>query len=256
MIRFCFQLRPPEELTEKALEYWYFLTDGWYWIEAGEQELFRWTDTTLAAWQTEAEGEICESAPPPARPYADYYVARFWQDLLQCVRQALLPVPDDIAALLWDRGSWEMFLQRSAAWAEEPEDDLSRWERRNEALQWWWWRQLDSGHFTAAPKITLWRQGEQVILDWHHSHNPEFFTASPSGRVVADVSSFRQALLAFDEAFLTQMAVRIVGRSALEKSHAAEAGLLMNALTHPWEEDWAAIRLALEDVRNALGAVQ
>ena len=72
---------------------------GWFWIAAGDQELFRYTDAALAYVASQNP-----DLPPPALPYDDYQVARYWEDLMEMLPEILDPVPTDLAAHVADTG--------------------------------------------------------------------------------------------------------------------------------------------------------
>jgi hypothetical protein len=93
MIRFAFELRPLAAIRpwtdargEDPHLSWFGLTDGWCWIETGQEQLFRYDDATLSTWR--AEGFEA------GRPYVDYQVVRLWEDALAVLPHVLEPVPD------------------------------------------------------------------------------------------------------------------------------------------------------------------
>ena len=67
---FNFLLRPVETIVpwgdETPTLSWFGLSYGWYWLELGGQEVFR-----------------ARTVTPGKPPYADYQVARLWEDLLE-----------------------------------------------------------------------------------------------------------------------------------------------------------------------------
>lgn len=62
---------------------WFGLTDGYSWLRLGELD--------IGALRPEI-------APDPAWPYADYQVARVWEDVLKAASRGLTPVPSDVSA--------------------------------------------------------------------------------------------------------------------------------------------------------------
>lgn len=68
--------------------HWFGLTDGWYWIELGDQELLRYSPDTLRRFRSDDLG--------PRHPYVDYYIARLWEDLIDLPPMVMQPVPDDL----------------------------------------------------------------------------------------------------------------------------------------------------------------
>lgn len=61
------------------------LTDGWYWLDLDGTALFRCDDAYLAQHPMVPGTLDC--------PYADDYVARLWEDLLDLLPAILSPVP-------------------------------------------------------------------------------------------------------------------------------------------------------------------
>ena len=101
---FQFHLRPLEEVEpwgkDPATLHWFGLSDGWYWWQAGPQQLFRYTQSALDHWAAESPGD---SKP---LPYVDYQVVRPWEDLLDALPDVLAPVPDDLAERFQDPDKW------------------------------------------------------------------------------------------------------------------------------------------------------
>lgn len=240
-LRFRFQLRAIEEIApwrdasgKPTPLHWFGLTDGWYWIEAGTQELFRFSEEALTDWETQGY--------PSTLPYIDYQVARFWEDLLELLGTALVPLPEDIATLLADGEPWKNLLQRYE-WAMA---DWDQWEVWDAALGWWWSRRLASGH-ALLQQLSVWRVGDQVTLQWDGriDSTPFPWTAPEQGQITLSLQSFLEAVHDFNDQLMAQMAERVAGNAVLEREHAQRLTLLENALAHPRQDDWDAIRTAL-----------
>jgi hypothetical protein len=96
VIRFRFALTPLDRVRswggEDRVLHWFGLTDGWYWIELGDQELLRYTPETLRLFRRDDLG--------PQHPYVDYYVVRLWEDLIGLTPTVMQPVPDDLAQFI------------------------------------------------------------------------------------------------------------------------------------------------------------
>jgi hypothetical protein len=94
---FHFRLRELSEVTPWVYEgqrylQWFGLTEGWYWLQVNERdELFRYSPELLAHWQADSFGR-----EPFFLPYADYYVVRFWEDVLELLPCILKPLPPDL----------------------------------------------------------------------------------------------------------------------------------------------------------------
>ena len=93
-----------EEIPADWIQSWYFLTDGWYWIEAGDDELFRYSDRQIKYWENLRHFS--------SLPYPTYMVARLWEDMIDVIRWAIIPVPEDIFLLTKKQSDWKLFSGR------------------------------------------------------------------------------------------------------------------------------------------------
>jgi hypothetical protein len=173
---------------------WFGLSDGWYWIDVADQQVFR----------------AAESATGGEPPYVDYPVVRLWEDVLDLLPVALEPVPPRIAA--WLRTPDRFLAAAAAAEALASEGDDAGYEAFCAGLQFWHARRLDSGHLRAAPQLWLWREADTLHLVarsrpresgestlWHPVHAEH---ALPIDTFLAEVR-------AFDRSFLSAMGARV-----------------------------------------------
>lgn len=169
---------------------WFGLSDGWYWLDLGGQELFRVREPEIATQP----------------PYADYQIVRLWEDLLDLLPAVLEPVPADLAQLL---RTPERFL---ATVERLQNDDLAdeNWRPRiSEGLAFWHARHLDSGHLVAAPHLWLWRDNATVHALWRSSTRDAKLWLPAAGYLSMPVDQFVSELRAFDQAFLKAMGERV-----------------------------------------------
>jgi hypothetical protein len=86
---FNFVLRPLGDVAPWGKDppklHWFGLTDGWFWLEADDQTLFRFSDTFLE--------QRCGQGSTAPVPYVDYYVVRLWEDVLDGLHDFLSQVP-------------------------------------------------------------------------------------------------------------------------------------------------------------------
>ncbi len=252
LIRFRFVLRPVEEISpwqdisgNPTPLHWFGLTDGWYWIEAGEQEVFRFSEEALADLETQGY--------PSTLPYIDYQIARFWEDLLDLLHYSLVPLPEDIATLLSDKSAWTELQVH----CDQAMSDGDNWHIWDAALRWWWSRQLSSGH-AVLQYLWIWRVGDEVTLRWDGTKPQRIITTSPvylwtapeQGEITVSLSSFLEAVHDFNDQLMAQMAERVAGNAELEGDHTYRVALLENALAYPYEEDWETIRAALRTIAS------
>src|SRR5262249_1965387 len=128
-MRIRFELRPRAECDARN---WWFLTDGWYDLVVGDRPLFG---------------------------RADYYVARLWEDLVDVAYAALEDVPVPLAKRL-DPGD------RGDAWVDDAWEACGGNDAFAIATSWWHERQIDTGHLRAAPRVHLWRRGDDLHVRW------------------------------------------------------------------------------------------
>ena len=121
---------------------WFALTSGRFRIHVGDQVLFRYTDEILSHWDVEEKD-------------ADYEIASFARDILDCAGAALQPLPDFFEAIALD---WKRLsdLQRRAA----KHDDYY------EAFRWLGERSPVTGYLIACPNISFCRIGQKVVIGW------------------------------------------------------------------------------------------
>ena len=67
---------------------WYGLTDGHYYMNVGDAQLFRYSDPILQLWSDERE-EYQHS-------YFEYQVARLYEDILYALPDIIQPIPDRV----------------------------------------------------------------------------------------------------------------------------------------------------------------
>ncbi|MGY4644025.1 DUF5984 family protein [Cellulomonas sp. URHB0016] len=146
---FQFELRPVADVApwgaDETMWHWFALTDGWYWIDVQGRELLRYRDGAVRRWDL-------------ARPYPDYYVARFWEDLLQLRAAWREPVPDDLVPFVDGTFPRREFPEASLDDAAEAAVEAAFRLEGN--------HRMDLGYLTAAPVLTSWRhvvEGMDVV---------------------------------------------------------------------------------------------
>jgi hypothetical protein len=199
-LRFRFMLKPLREVTpwgesERYL-HWFGLTEGWYWIELGNHELLRCYSAQTLEGQRDGTFQH--------HPYVDYYVARYWEDLIQLAPVVMQPVPGDLA---------EFIASHPDGWA--PADSEESWE----AAVWHGEHVLDLSYLRQPPHIRAWRtftgDVDEVTLTWRHLSGAIQFAADSDGCVRMSTESFVTAVRQLDHEFMIAMRERI---SELEQS--------------------------------------
>lgn len=217
---FHFQLKPIAEIKpwgkkEKPVLHWFGLSDGWYWLQMGETELFRYSDPFLAAYPPQDPALTSH----PLRPYVDYYVVRFWEDILAILPDILDPLPTSLVQRMEPIDQWLHWCQKAEKWRENARE-MSRereYETRDDllctALDWWWNRHLYTGPIKCYPGIHLWSDGQLVHCLWD-SRNTQFedglfIWEAVYGIKAIPVIAFMEAVTSFNERFISAMADRV-----------------------------------------------
>ena len=219
---------------------WFGLSDGWYWLDLGGQELFRVREPEIATQP----------------PYADYQIVRLWEDLLDLLPAVLEPVPADLAQLLRTPERFLATVERLQN--DDLADENSEGTRISEGLAFWHARHLDSGHLVAAPHLWLWRDNATVHALWRSSTRDAKLWLPAAGYLSMPVDQFVSELRAFDQAFLTAMGERVqslqrsgglagvhIDLEQLAMEQRDRSTWLESALLKTRTEDWEAARQLL-----------
>jgi hypothetical protein len=185
---------------------WYDLMHGWYWIDVGKAQLFRYT---LAAFN--------QLDPPSAADgrYVDYFVDRLLADVLDLLPAVLEPIPAQLVERLSSLSAWNDWLKDRDTWnaARYTDTDEADTEAYNEeevevyrsAGDWWSQRHLDTSYLVAGPDIWLWNDGSAIHIGWDNRDRfldgvsaweaelGEF--SFPSAAFLAEVAAFHQNLI-------------------------------------------------------------
>ena len=268
---FDFELRPLEDIAPwSSLSlgsgeslHWFGLTDGFYWLDTGAGELFRYSDALVKHWaQTYPNATVCS--------YVDYQVARLWEDILYMLPSVLEPIPDDLATHIRPEGlwgtdaGWDHWTSRAFEWADRQEDKTA-WDELESAFRWWSDRRLDAGHLTTKPDVWFWRE-DDLHIRWDNSDRlidgvPAW--ASAAGHVSLSVPDFLAEVGSFNDRLMRQMAERVeaiqrhwsrpemhIDREGLVKDHQYRSTLLDSALARTPQTDWDAVRTALSEMER------
>lgn len=242
---------------------WFGLTAGWFWMEVSGQELFRYSQGALEHWAR------ASAAPVAELPYEGYFVARYWEDLVELLYGVLDPIPDDLAARLADAAGWDSWLERARHWQEGSGDNEDAWDTYFTATGWWSERTWDAGHLAYPPRLWLWRVAETLHLRWDNrgivvDDIPVWEAQHGEARV--PVPEFLAEVESFNERLLAGMGRRVesvhtawphpdiaIDLPALEREQQDRAEFLAPAL-HPWA--WEVRRaFSWDQVRAAISAI-
>jgi hypothetical protein len=247
VIRFRFALTPMDRVRPWGREdphlHWFGLTDGWYWIELGDQELLRYSPETLGRFPSDDLG--------PRHPYADYYVVRLWEDLIDLTPMVMQPVPNDL----------EPFINADLPDRPDLDDDEEAWS----AMIWHGEHQLDLGYLQNRPRVRAWRNltdDDTVTVTWQHPHDDEIvFTAAPAGEVTVPAEAYLTAVRQLDTELMAAMHDRItelertgpphgvqIDMDQLRAEHHDRTTWLSERLRSQPNTDWAAVRSGVQRI--------
>ncbi len=200
----------PEEFHPLS---WYELTDGWYWIDVGKDQLFCYTQAAF------------NQLKPPRLVngrYVDYYVDRLLSDILDILPVVLEPIPAQLAERLSSLADWNDWLKDSDTWnasrySDIAEDDTDDYDEEEvgvyrSAGDWWYQRRLDTSYLVAGPCIWLWNDGAAIHLGWDNRdrflHGVPAWEAQIGERSFA-ITDFLTEIAAFHQALTQAMAERV-----------------------------------------------
>lgn len=244
---FNFQLRPIQEVAPWGQEgayslSWFGLTDGWYCLNCGGQELFRYTDSLLAAWK--AQGY--QLTDPP---YVDYQVVRLWEDILEMLPSILTPIPTELLQKTSPglaAGLWYKQIAKELVFTDEKEVSQLTVDQFDLATTWLQARKLDSLYLREGPRIWLWTEDSTVFIRWNNTGlqmDGHEVWASETGTYSMAVDDFLEEVRSFDRRLIEAMHERVqaiqvawerpeikIDKETLLAEQAQRAGALSEAL--------------------------
>jgi len=254
-----FTLVPLEEIQpwgpdEDPSLSWFGLTDGFYWIEAGESTLFEYSARAQAA---------------DASRYCNYQVVRLYEDLMEMLPHVLEPVPHRIASCLSadEASAWRVAFNR---WCARNEDILDRdtfWDIFDAVATWSGKRYLDSGYLSPSTNIVIWSDAEDVFFDWDNRAN--LFEGQPAwtalqGRYQLPRNAFVAEIQSFHARLMAQMEKRVekvlsgalsprirIDMPGLAREHAERCLTLEKALARPQQTDWQTTEKYINEILEA-----
>jgi hypothetical protein len=219
---FNFELQPINEIAPwgpvsapdaKTPEYllhphigWFQLTDGWYWIDTGQGELFRYSQAHLDILKEKYPGHFWTESR-----YVDYYVVRLWEDLLDMLPWTLEPVPVGLARAIGREGVWENW-ERQVEALLSPSLGDEAFDFYYDATRWSGQRRLDSAYLVAGPDIHIWNDGSNIHIQWDNRYcEIEGILAWEAilGQITMPVAAFLDEVRSFDARFIRRMADRV-----------------------------------------------
>lgn len=178
---------------------WFGLTDGQYWIQAGDHSLLEYCEGLTEQWG--------------GKRYCDYYVARLYEDLMEMLPYILEPVPELLqpyisgeTARVWKEAN-DYWWKNSDELDEESFLDIS-----DAASSWTENRSLDTAYLSPGSKITIWSDDSTVYIEWDNRN--EMIDGKPAwtaqfGSYELSKNSFVSEVRSFHERFMDAMTHRV-----------------------------------------------
>ncbi len=233
---------------------WFGLTDGQFWIRAGESTLFEYTDHAQVAGTTR---------------YCDYQVVRLYEDLMEMLPHILEPLPASLFQYIsGDTGiAW---LESYRLWAEQNADHLkpdSYWEIIDASTTWIGKRSLDSAYLSPSANIVIWSDTENVYFEW--DNRTKIFKGQPAwtalrGTYKLPRNEFMAEIQSFHFRLMEQMAHRVgqvlsgalaaeinIDLAGLEREQNERCGTLDRVLSSLVQTDWQSVEMAINEILNA-----
>lgn len=256
---FNFHLLPIEDVSLFGYEnqrslHWFGLTDGWYWLCVGDDELFRYHETRLEKWK--AAGETWDHL------YVEYQVVRIWEDIQDILPSILEPIPAAIHQRCDpNQGIWQLFAQELACL--ESHDDHEAWFA---ATNWLSGRQLDTSYLVNAPRISIWTDGTTLHINWDNRDDQEAGIptwSTQQGMFTMPLARFIDEVRSFDKRLITAMDERVKSAKAhwplpdveinldfLEVEHRNRAMWMDQAFARAQMQhtDWDAVSAAIDAI--------
>ena len=253
-----FSLMPIEKIQPwgKAGDYrlsWFGLTDGMYWIQAGNSTLFEYSELARAAGSSR---------------YCDYQVVRLYEDLMDMLPSILEPIP--VAFVRYIAG------ESAAAWREtygnwcdrnaDSTDDDGFFRIVESASTWTGRRRLDTAYLSPSTNIVIWSDTESIHFEWDNRKN--YFDGKPAwsalhGTYQITRETFMEEIRSFHVRLMAQMSERVkqvisgalspgikIDLPGLTREHDQRSRILDEVLSSPVSTDWQEVGRSILAVLN------
>jgi hypothetical protein len=256
---FNFKLAPLEQLTPRAHPgnpgmSWFGLTQGEYWMHAGESALLEYGDGARGA-----------GAPR----HCTYPVARLHEDFLDMLPYILEPVPGPLVAYLSGNDAvqwWEAYENwYDANLRQMGEAGLQQVD--NDAHRLLYGRMLDTSYLAPLTSIIMWSDDENIYLSWDNragmlDGHPAWAAQygefqMPRREFLAEVQSFHTRLIEqmegrIEQVYCGKLHPQIqVDLDALVVEHEERSDALHDALALKAQTDWQAVERAIAEILDA-----
>lgn len=253
----------PWGVGENMHLHWFGLTDGIYYMNVGEEQLFRSSDEFLKHWRKKHQNIIENDV------YVDYQVVRLYEDILEKLVDILQPVPlslNQVVKTQKMQKDWEALLWNIYESTEDKEiEDLYEI-----ATGWWnYYRSISTMHLHQGPNIWMWTHADTVHIRWiNESCSIDGIQpwSTVQGEFILTVEEFKTEVESFHERLMEQMSHRIqliknnnpiphikIDIQSLENEHEERQQTLIKALeATPNIKSWDRVIEAIEKLKKGL----
>jgi hypothetical protein len=180
--------------------HWFGLSDGIWWINAGDRRLFEYSSTAVRDL----------GAPR----YCDYQVVRLYEDLIGLLPYGLEEVPTDLipCIALEGRVSWEEKWKKWMAGLPNENIGDADFNLIDVAGSWRGRRMLDSGYLSPSFDLRIWASQGQIHMEWDNRTKLVEGVCAWSalyGSFELPESDFASEVRSFHERFMREMGTRV-----------------------------------------------
>jgi Family of unknown function (DUF5984) len=224
---------------------WFGLTDGFYYLNLGDDELFRYSDEIMAHWK-----HLYPHDPTIPHPYVGYQITRLYEDLIEILPNILQPIPKELYSLVITQAKENAWKKRWRYLLDLVDDeDEKTIDLFFYAESWWDYRQLSSMHLNQSPNIAIWCFENEIFIRWDTRSKtidniPVW--SSKIGEVKMSIEEFLNEIRSFHDRFMSAMSDRVneivntnpipdveIDIKHLIREQAEREGWLANALKKP-----------------------
>jgi hypothetical protein len=190
------EIQPGNRGDERFLS-WFRLTEGQYWIQAGQHALLEYS--TYAR---------------PFPKYCDYPVVRLYEDVMAILPYVLEPIPAAIAPHIQSASGNKWCAARVSLLENTP--DAMNVEQycklSSDCLNWWYNRRLDTGYLAPPARIRMWSDETTVHIEW--DNREELLNGVPAWTAILGAyhlprADFIREVRSFHDRLMEQMGERV-----------------------------------------------
>lgn len=193
-----------ERISEITKSSWIFSTFGSYFISVANQKLFQYSDPYRNA-------NLKNSSELLGTGCVNDYVGKLYLAFVRAIPYAMEVVPADLTHYMSsiNDAQWET---KCKSWYEDAElhlePDDPQWEVYGDAMEWRSARMIDCDHLTNAPRFWLWREKDQIAIEWNNREivfdKGPVYTAE-IGRETNTIDEFSKSFLRFESRLLSNV---------------------------------------------------